>query len=676
MNIQLTISLLASDRRETLGKCLASLKPLLKELDSELIVVFTGKDEETLELVRQYTSCIIPFVWCDDFSKARNAGLKEAMGEWFLYLDDDEWFEDTKEMIRFFRSGEYRDYRSACYVVRNYLDLEGKRYADTDVGRMCRLTPKTEFVFPIHENLIPFEEPNKRLSTFVHHFGYARKEKSGCEDTKNNRNLSLLLPMLEENPDSAQCCMQITQEYRSVGEYDAAIEYCQKGLTLARRETHINNYELWMQASLPLLILRTGRLQSVLDEGERILKHPRTLEVGILHLCLTLSDACRKLEEFQRGLKYVCLYHEKLIYLQEHPEKAKLQRAAEINPDTAAAKAVSIYMDGLFFAAGAGDFQAVSRILCWFPWEEAEQVTDYYPYLEEWKQIYGEKTDEILKGYAKLTVDNAYVRIQKMLYAEAQGRLQDAEKLWFSCAEDCPPGFQWKLIEIAARNHFPLGKLLGKMSPETWNAYAEAVTERKEWNEMQEFYQKIMPLLEENLFYARRLEQCFLEKMLTRESVEPSRLTGLLEQYCTSVCTDAAAWYRDEALAQPERYALPVRYRFAAALGDALRLIADGKALDSFSYLKDALHIYPKMSGAVEQLLQCLEEELKASEQGVSEEFMMLGEQVKQVLRGLIDTGQWEAAYDVLGQLMVLLPGDLETLRMKQEILRREVSIL
>ena len=81
MNIQLTISLLASDRRETLGKCLASLKPLLKELDSELIVVFTGKDEETLELVRQYTSCIIPFVWCDDFSKARNAGLKEAMGE-------------------------------------------------------------------------------------------------------------------------------------------------------------------------------------------------------------------------------------------------------------------------------------------------------------------------------------------------------------------------------------------------------------------------------------------------------------------------------------------------------------------------------------------------------------------------------------------------------------------
>ena len=106
MNIQLTISLLVSDRMETLGKCLASLSPLLRELDSELIVVFTGKKEEALTLVQQYTSHIIPFVWCNDFSKARNAGLKEAKGEWFLYLDDDEWFEDTGEIIHFFQSGE------------------------------------------------------------------------------------------------------------------------------------------------------------------------------------------------------------------------------------------------------------------------------------------------------------------------------------------------------------------------------------------------------------------------------------------------------------------------------------------------------------------------------------------------------------------------------------------
>ena len=101
MNIQLSISLLASDRIDTLKKCLDSITPLLRELNSELIIVSTGHDPAVLELAGKYTPHIIPFTWCDDFSKARNAGLKRASGEWFLFLDDDEWFEDAEEIIRF-----------------------------------------------------------------------------------------------------------------------------------------------------------------------------------------------------------------------------------------------------------------------------------------------------------------------------------------------------------------------------------------------------------------------------------------------------------------------------------------------------------------------------------------------------------------------------------------------
>ena len=78
MKLQLTISLLVSDRKETLKRCLDSIRPLLEEINSELIVVFTGKNPDILETVKQYTSHIIPFTWCNDFSKARNAGLIEA----------------------------------------------------------------------------------------------------------------------------------------------------------------------------------------------------------------------------------------------------------------------------------------------------------------------------------------------------------------------------------------------------------------------------------------------------------------------------------------------------------------------------------------------------------------------------------------------------------------------
>ena len=79
------------------------------------------------------------------------------------------------------------------------------------------------------------------------------------------------------------------------------------------------------------------------------------------------------------------------------------------------------------------------------------------------------------------------------------------------------------------------------------------------------------------------------------------------------------------------------------------------------------------MSGAVGQLLRYLEEEMLTPKPAASEEFQILGGQVKQVLRGLIDAGKWDEAYAVMGQLQSLLPDDLEVLQMKQEILRQGV---
>ena len=673
MNIQLTISMLVSDRMETLGKCLSSLKPLLRELDSELIVVFTGKKEKTLELVRQYTSQIIRFEWCNDFAKARNAGLNEAKGEWFLYLDDDEWFDDTTELIHFFKSGEYRQYQSAFYVVRNYQDLDGKDYSDTDVGRMCRITPETRFVFPIHENLVPFDKPNKKMRTFAHHYGYAKKEKTYQRDARTGRNIPLLMEMLEENPASPQVYMQLTQEYRRIRECDMAVEYCRKGLGLARKEDRIYNYELWLQVNLPLLISYTGDYRLALKEGKQILRHPRTLEVGALHLCVTLVALCRDLKEYQEGLKYVRRYHEKLLELHGCPTKAALQRSVEITFESGAANAVLVYVDGLTLAAEVKDFRMIRQIFSWFPWDDKEQALPQYSRLEAWKNKYETEKNSILAEYARLDTDSTYVSIQKMLYAEKQGDIHRTEELWHICANDCPPGFQWELIEIAVRNHILLKPLLKQMPPETWDEYTEAVTERKDWDTMQEFYRECMPLLEGRPFYAGKLEQRFLEKMLTRDLLEPSELIKRLEEYCTSVCSGAETVYREEALASPEDYALPTRYRFAAALKRALRLIENEEFIESFPYLKEALRIYPRMSGAVGQLLRYLEEEAQAPRTAVSEEFQLLGAQVKQALRGLMETGRWEEAQSVIGQLLALLPDDIEALRMKQEILRARI---
>lgn len=54
----------------------------------------------------------------------------------------------------------------------------------------------------------------------------------------------------------------------------------------------------------------------------------------------------------------------------------------------------------------------------------------------------------------------------------------------------------------------------------------------------------------------------------------------------------------------------------------------------------------------------------------ISEEFKTFGNQIKPVILGLIANGQWNEAYNMTEQLLVLMPDDPEVLEMKQEIVR------
>lgn len=226
--ILLSISLLVSGRKET-RKCLDSLKPFMEQLPCELILVDTGCDKETRAIIEEYTDKIVNFTWCADFSKARNAGLEKASGKWFLYLDDDEWFEDPSEIIDFFLSGEYKNYHSACYKQRNYRDYRETSYNDSNVSRMIEIRKDTRFQSSIHEYLAPMHGPVKLFHTYVKHFGYIFKsDRERYEHSK--RNVDLLLDMMKKEPMQFRWDAQILQEYMGIGELGKVIETAEKAI--------------------------------------------------------------------------------------------------------------------------------------------------------------------------------------------------------------------------------------------------------------------------------------------------------------------------------------------------------------------------------------------------------------------------------------------------------------
>ena len=225
----LSISLMTSNRKETIRKCLDSLESLRNHISNELIIVDTGCDEEMRRIISEYTNQIVKFEWCNDFAKARNAGLKEAKGEWFLFIDDDEWFIDTDEIEAFFLSGEYKDYDEACYIVRNYKDQSGTEYGDTMAYRMTRLTPETQFIGKVHENLFPKYERKIVLHSIAEHYGYAfDSEESRIKHAY--RNIEPLKETIAEYPELGLWHVQLVKEYMAAGEWSHIVEFIEATL--------------------------------------------------------------------------------------------------------------------------------------------------------------------------------------------------------------------------------------------------------------------------------------------------------------------------------------------------------------------------------------------------------------------------------------------------------------
>ena len=227
--MKLSITLMVSNSIDTIKKCMESLQPILMNVESELIVVDTGGRDGSIEVAKEYASKIIPFTWCNDFAKARNAGLFAASGEWIMYLDDDEWFENADEIVDFFNSGEYQEFQSASYAIRNYTDYDMKQYVNSRRCGIVRRVDGLKFVRPIHETLNFYPKPEKYLNSYEHHFGYVYKNQEE-KIAHVNRNLNVLKEEVRKHPNDHHYILQIAQEYHALDDYETMKNYCLSGV--------------------------------------------------------------------------------------------------------------------------------------------------------------------------------------------------------------------------------------------------------------------------------------------------------------------------------------------------------------------------------------------------------------------------------------------------------------
>lgn len=225
----LSIGMIVKNEEKYLDRCLSALKPILDNVDSELIIADTGSTDNTVEIAKKYTDNVFYFEWINDFAAARNSTIERAKGEWYMFIDADEIFESCDDIINFFNSGMYKSYKSACYILKNYADSNDLSiFSSIYITRLFCLTSDTKFVGCVHETIQPALNSAVKLNSVAGHYGYLFNDKE-IKEKKFKRNSELLLKRLETETPTRTLYLQLAQTFGLENE-ENRLKYAQMGL--------------------------------------------------------------------------------------------------------------------------------------------------------------------------------------------------------------------------------------------------------------------------------------------------------------------------------------------------------------------------------------------------------------------------------------------------------------
>ncbi len=326
--IKLTIGVIVSNHLDLVKKGMESIKPILNAVPSELIVVDTvgaEKSDGSLDVAKQYTDKIFHFDWIGDFAAARNVAMEHAKGEWFMFFDDDEYFDDVSEIIEFFLSDECEKYNAGRYYSGNYDSPD--HYNKVAVSRLVKRTKNTCFEGIIHEHFNECYLPIKQFNVFTHHFGYLYQNEE-LKKQKKERNTSLLEKELQIKGYNLRTCAHLVQELISVDYDEAARRSLVYVEELKKRNmlngalaqwlilVNIRNMSRWAILDIILSMEKSLKERYALSETARLL-----LDHNIISAAFT-QKRYKELNEYVKD--YISLYDWLSSHEQECIEQATL----------------------------------------------------------------------------------------------------------------------------------------------------------------------------------------------------------------------------------------------------------------------------------------------------------------------------------------------------------------
>lgn len=399
----LSISMLVSGKSEDMWKSIASVHEIQKRIPAEFILVDTGCSEDVQKRLEHEADKLVHFTWCQDFAKARNVGLALAEGDWFMFLDDDEWFEDVEELVHFFQSSLCREYAYASYKVRNYVDPEGTQYSDSWVERLARRTDSLVFQSRIHEYLTNKSGAHYHLNLVAEHYGYAFKN----EEEKLahfHRNEKLLLEMKEEEPDNLRWDMQLVQEYRVVERYQDMIRIGSEKYEEALESGFYQLAEVFILASA-IGYLEERDYKKAMEIAYMVEKEKRLSLLTKAYAFSIIAKAAFYLQEYTKSEEYTDKYIKVFSFFESQPRERELQEGMPFVSETFdEVKRKEVYSIAICDGLRRCDTKPLAKYMHELKWEE------HHVY------VFEEMANELLLGMRRIGYTPEFYRIGKIIW--------------------------------------------------------------------------------------------------------------------------------------------------------------------------------------------------------------------------------------------------------------------
>ncbi|ABA21751.1 Glycosyl transferase, family 2 [Trichormus variabilis ATCC 29413] len=241
--MKLSLCMIVKNEATALPKCLSSVVNVV----NEIVVLDTGSQDGTPHIARQFGAEVYDFVWCNDFSIARNTALKYVTGDWVLVLDADETL--TPAIVPHLKNAIASEEYLLVNLMRQEVGAEQSPYSL--VSRLFRNHPEIRFERPYHAlvddsvSAILQKEPQWQIGYLqgvaILHAGYQKS--AIAQNNKYAKAQATMEGFLATHPHDPYVCSKLGALYVETGKTDKGMELLKRGINACQEEYEIL-YEL------------------------------------------------------------------------------------------------------------------------------------------------------------------------------------------------------------------------------------------------------------------------------------------------------------------------------------------------------------------------------------------------------------------------------------------------